>query len=598
MSKSKEQGKAFDFGLFKRVLGYTKPYKGLFIFAILLTIFMSFLVIVRPLMIRYVLNDFVKVPTDPANQSWLESNLLLFTIIMISLLCFETVMQFVGQYTTSLMGQRIVRDIRTQLHKKILSFRSKYFDNTPIGALVTRVISDIEAINDVFTQGFIVIAGDLLTIVVYLGAMLWVNWQVTLVVLTTIPVMFLSTWWFKNAVKQSFTDVRNQVSRLNTFVQEHITGMKIVQVFSREEEELKRFKEINAKHRDANVKSVWYYSVFFPVVEILVSVSLGLLVWYAGKQIFNFQAQPGDVTLFVLLINQFFRPIRMLADRINTLQMGMVASERVFKIMDQDEVISNDGMMSAQNINGNIRFNDVWFAYNNEDYVLKGISFDVKAGETLALVGSTGSGKSSIINLLGRFYEYNKGEITIDSTSIREFELSSLRKNIGVVLQDVFLFSGSILSNITLENPAITREQVEDAAKAVGAHDFIMKLPGGYDFDVRERGGMLSVGQRQLIAFIRVYVYNPRILVLDEATSSIDTESEILIQKATEVLTKGRTSVVIAHRLATIQNATNIMVIDHGQIVESGSHDELLKKDGPYKRLFEMQFSREEKLAG
>lgn len=598
MSKSKEQGKAFDFGLFKRVLSYTKPYKGLFIFSIFLTIFLSFLVIVRPLLIRYVLNDFVKEPTDPSNQSWLESNLLMFTIIMIALLCFETVMQFVAQYATSLMGQRIVRDIRTQLHKKILSFRSKYFDNTPIGALVTRVISDIEAINDVFTQGFIVIAGDLLTIIVYLGAMLYVNWQVTLVVLTTIPVMFLSTWWFKNAVKQSFTDVRNQVSRLNTFVQEHITGMKIVQVFSREEEELKRFKEINAKHRDANVKSVWYYSVFFPVVEILVSVSLGLLVWYAGKQIFNLQAKPGDVTLFVLLINQFFRPIRMLADRINTLQMGMVASERVFKIMDQDEIISNDGQLSAQNINGNIRFNDVWFAYNNEDYVLKGISFDVKAGETLALVGSTGSGKSSIINLLGRFYEYNKGNITIDSTSIREFELSSLRKNIGVVLQDVFLFSGSILSNITLENPAITREQVEVAAKAVGAHDFIMRLPGGYDFDVRERGGMLSVGQRQLIAFIRVYVYNPRILVLDEATSSIDTESEILIQKATEVLTKGRTSVVIAHRLATIQNATNIMVIDHGQIVESGSHDELLKKDGPYKRLFEMQFSREEKLAG
>jgi ATP-binding cassette, subfamily B, multidrug efflux pump len=595
---SKEQGKAFDFGLFRRVLSYTKPYKGLFIFAIFLTIFLSFLVIVRPMLIRFTLNEYVQIPRDEMHRSWLIENLSLFTLIMIGLLFFETIMQFIAQYTTSLIGQRIVRDIRTQLHKKIISFRSKYFDNTPIGALVTRVISDIEAINDVFTQGFIVIAGDLLTIIVYLAAMLYVNWQVTLVVLTTIPIMFLSTWWFKNAVKASFTDVRNQVSRLNTFVQEHITGMKIVQVFSREEEELKRFKEINKKHRDANVKGVLYYSIFFPVVEILVSVSLGLLVWYAGKQIFSLQARPGDVAFFVLLINQFFRPIRMLADRINTLQMGMVASERVFKIMDQDEVIANEGKMSAQNINGNIRFNDVWFAYNNEDYVLKGISFDVKAGETLALVGSTGSGKSSIINLLGRFYEYNKGDISIDSTSIREFELSSLRRNIGVVLQDVFLFSGSILSNITLDNPSISREQVEAAAKAVGAHDFIMKLPGGYDFDVRERGGMLSVGQRQLIAFIRVYVYNPRILVLDEATSSIDTESEILIQKATEVLTKGRTSVVIAHRLATIQNATNIMVIDHGQIVESGSHDELLKKDGAYKRLFEMQFSREEKLAG
>lgn len=595
---SKDQGKAFDSKLLKRVLTYSRPYRGLFIAAIALTILMAFLVVVRPLMIRYTVDTFIITPTDDVHRIWLEDHLLLFTVIMIGVLIIESVMQFTVQWITSLLGQRIVRDIRVQLHEKIVGFRSKYFDNTPIGALVTRVISDIEAINDVFTQGFIVIAGDMLLIVVYLVTMFVVNWQLTLVVLTTIPIMFLATWWFKNAVKQSFTDVRNQVSRLNTFVQEHITGMKIVQVFNREKEEMKRFDEINAKHRDANVRSVWYYSVFFPVVEILVSVSLGLLVWFAGKQIVQQIATPGQVTLFVLLINQFFRPIRMLADRINTLQMGMVASERVFKILDQDEVIVNDGKLSAQNINGNIRFNDVWFAYNNEDYVLKGISFDVKAGETLALVGATGSGKSSIINLLGRFYEYNKGSVTIDSTSIREFELSSLRKNIGVVLQDVFLFSGSILSNITLDNPAITKEHVIAAAKAVGAHDFIMKLPGGYDFDVRERGGMLSVGQRQLIAFIRVYVYNPRILVLDEATSSIDTESEILIQKATEVLTKGRTSVVIAHRLATIQNATNIMVIDHGRIVESGSHDELLKKDGPYKRLFEMQFSREEKMAG
>jgi ATP-binding cassette subfamily B protein len=512
---------------------------------------------------------------------------------MMVLLLLESGMQFVNQYATSLIGQRIVRDLRTQLHKKILGFRSKYFDNTAIGTLVTRVVSDIEAINDVFTQGFIVIAGDLLTIIVYLGAMLYVNWQITLVVLTTIPVMFFATWVFKNAVKQSFTDVRNQVSRLNAFVQEHITGMKIVQVFNREKVELERFREINKMHRDANVKSVWYYSVFFPIVEILVSVSLGLLVWFAGRQIFGHFAAPGDVAFFVLLINQFFRPIRMLADRVNTLQMGMVASERVFKILDQDEVIEDAGTLSAQDINGNIRFSDVWFAYNNEDWVLKGISFEVKAGDTIALVGSTGSGKSSIINLLGRFYEFNKGEISIDGSSIREYQLASLRKNIGVVLQDVFLFSGSVFSNITLDNPDITREQVIAAAKAVGAHDFIMRLPGGYDFDVRERGGMLSVGQRQLIAFIRVYVYNPRILVLDEATSSIDTESEILIQRATEVLTQGRTSVVIAHRLATIQNATTILVIDHGQIIESGSHRQLIVQEGPYKRLFEMQFKNE-----
>lgn len=590
---SEVSGKAFDVKLLGRILKYVRPYRGLFITAIVLTITLSFLSVVRPMLIRYTVNEYVKVPTYPSEQSWLTTNLEFFVILMVVMLLIESFMQFINLYSTSLIGQRIVRDIRTQLHAKILSFRSKYFDHTPIGTLVTRVVSDIEAINDVFTQGFIVIAGDLLTIVVYLVAMFVVDWRVTLVVLTTIPLMFFATWVFKNAVKQSFTDVRNQVSRLNAFVQEHITGMKIVQVFNREEEELKRFKEINKKHRDANVKSVWYYSVFFPIVEILVSVSLGLLVWYGGMRVYGRFIDAGDIAFFVLLINQFFRPIRMLADRVNTLQMGMVASERVFKILDRNEIIEDKGTFPATNIVGKINFKDVWFAYNEEDWVLKGISFDVKAGETLALVGATGSGKSSIINLLGRFYEYNKGEITIDGISIREYQLASLRKNIGVVLQDVFLFSGSIYSNITLDDPGITREQVEAAAKAVGAHDFIMRLPGGYDFDVRERGGMLSVGQRQLIAFIRVYVYNPRILVLDEATSSIDTESEILIQRATEVLTKGRTSVIIAHRLATIQNATNILVIDRGTIAESGSHDELIRKDGPYKRLFEMQFKRD-----
>lgn len=590
---SKVSGKAFDGKLLLRVLQYTRPYRGIFFLAIGLTITLSFFSVVRPMIIRLVVNDYVQVPSDAAHADYLKANLLTFTILMFVLLLLESVMQFANQYSTSLIGQRIVRDLRTQLHKKILGFRSKYFDNTPIGTLVTRVVSDIEAINDVFTQGFIVIAGDLLTIIVYLVAMLYVNWEITLVVLTTIPVMFFATWVFKNAVKQSFTDVRNEVSRLNAFVQEHITGMKIVQVFNREKEELNRFRDINTRHRDANVKSVWYYSVFFPIVEILVSISLALLVWYAGKQIFGHFAEPGDVAFFVLLINQFFRPIRMLADRVNTLQMGMVASERVFKILDQDEVVEDSGSISAQDIIGEIEFDRVQFAYNNEDWVLKDISFSVKAGETIAIVGATGSGKSSIINLLGRFYEFNNGEIKIDGQSIRSYQLASLRKNIGVVLQDVFLFTGSILSNITLDNLAITRERVIEAAKAVGAHDFIMRLPGNYDFDVRERGGMLSVGQRQLIAFIRVYVYNPRILVLDEATSSIDTESEILIQRATEVLTQGRTSIVIAHRLATIQNATKILVVDHGSIVESGSHRELIERGGPYNRLFEMQFKND-----
>lgn len=579
--------------MLRRILGYTRPYRSLFVLAIVLTVTLSFMSIVRPMLIRYTVNHFAEPGNSAEQNSFMHGQLTFFCSLMIGLLVIESLMQFANGFSTSLLGQRIVKDIRVQLHSKVIRFRSGYFDQTPIGMLVTRVISDIEAINDVFSQGFIVIAGDLLTIVVYLGAMLYVNWKVTLVVLATVPVMFLATWWFKNAVKQSFIDVRNAVSALNTFVQEHITGMKIVQVFNREKVEMGRFRDINGKHRDANVRSVLYYSVFFPVVEILVSISLGLLVWYAGKEIYDGFARPGDVTLFVLLINQFFRPIRMLADRINTLQMGMVSSERVFKVMDTDAFISDEGTVPAERLKGDLAFSDLWFAYKDEDWILKGISFDVKAGQTVALVGATGSGKTTIINLLSRFYEYNKGDILIDGRSVREYNLQQLRTNIGVVLQDVFLFSDSIYNNITLHNPNISREQVEDAAKAVGAHDFIMRLPGGYDYDVKERGGMLSVGQRQLIAFIRAYVYNPSILVLDEATSSIDTESEFLIQQATQKLTKGRTSVVIAHRLATIQKADHILVMDHGQIIESGSHVELLKKGGQYKRLFELQFKND-----
>ncbi len=586
-------GKTFDWGLLKRILSYTRPYRGLFGLGISLTVTLSFLSVVRPLLIMYTMNTFVYTAGSPAEESFLDNKLFVFCAMMVGLLVLESLLQLTNAYSTSLLGQRIVRDLRVQTHKKIIHFKSRYFDQTPIGMLVTRVISDIEAINDVFSQGFIVIAGDLLTIVVYLGAMLYVDWQTTLVVLATVPVMFLATWWFKNAVKASFTDVRNQVARLNTFVQEHITGMRIVQVFNREKVEMERFREINGKHRDANVRSVLYYSIFFPVVEILVSISLGLLVWFAGKRIYDGFAEPGTVTFFVLLINQFFRPIRMLADRINTLQMGMVSSERVFKVLDTDSVIEDVGNDPASAIRGDIEFRDVWFAYKEEDWVLKGISFNVKAGETVAIVGATGSGKTSMMNLLNRFYEYNKGEIRIDGKNIREYQLQALRSNIGLVLQDVFLFSDTIFNNITLHNPAITYAQVEEAAKAVGAHDFINSLPGGYDYDVRERGGMLSVGQRQLIAFIRAYVYNPSILVLDEATSSIDTESEILIQQATRLLTKGRTSIVIAHRLATILHSDRILVLDHGQIIESGPHQELIRQNGQYKRLFELQFRDE-----
>jgi ATP-binding cassette subfamily B protein len=590
---SEVSGKAIDWKLLRRILGYTRPYRGLFILSIVMTITLSFLSVVQPMLIRHAVNNYVVPGSDVQEAGLLSHKLVLFCLLMIGMLLLQGMLQFANGYMTSLLGQRIVKDIRVQLHKKVIRFKSGYFDNTPIGMLVTRVISDIEAINDVFSQGFIVIAGDLLTIIVYLVAMLLVDWRITLVVLATVPVMFLATWWFKNAVKQSFTDVRNAVAALNTFVQEHITGMKIVQVFNREKVEMDRFREINKNHRDANVRSVLYYSIFFPVVEILVSISLGLLVWYGGIAVFDGDVKAGDVTMFVLLINQFFRPIRMLADRINTLQMGMVSSERVFKVMDTEAFIEDKGEFKPHHLRGDISFRDLWFAYKDEHWVLKGISFEVKAGETVAIVGSTGSGKSTIINLLSRFYEYNKGEIIVDGKNIRDYRLKELRSNIGVVLQDVFLFSDTIYNNITLHNPEISREAVEAAAKAVGAHDFISRLPGGYDYDVKERGGTLSVGQRQLIAFIRAYVYNPSILVLDEATSSIDTESELLIQKATAALTEGRTSVVIAHRLATIQKASRILVMDHGQIIESGNHHELLAKGGQYKRLFELQFKND-----
>jgi len=593
MSKS-VSGKAFDLGLLKRVFRYVKPYRKLFAFAVVLTISLSAIAILRPLLIRYMTNTYVVTePKDEAHQEMLLQGMLLFTGLLLLSLFIEALMQFANTITAGLIGQNIVKDMRVQLHKKVLGFRSKYFDNTPIGTLVTRVISDLESINDVFAQGFIVIAGDLLTIIVFLVAMLVVDWKVTLVVLTTIPVMFFATWVFKNAVKSAFTEVRNQVAKLNAFVQEHITGMKIVQVFNREKVEMERFRAINKKHRDANIRSVWHYSVFFPVVEILASISLGLLVWYGGRRIFHLEVAAGDMVFFIMLINMFFRPIRMLADRVNTLQMGMVAAERVFKVLDTEELIEDKGTADASDLSGAIEFKNVWFAYKDENWVLHGISFAVKPGETIALVGATGSGKSSVINLINRFYEYNKGEILIDGRNLRDYQLASLRRNIGVVLQDVFLFSGSIMDNITLMNPAITKEQVISAAKAVGAHEFISALPGGYDYNVMERGGMLSVGQRQLIAFIRAYVYDPRILVLDEATSSIDTESELMIQKATETLTRDRTSIVIAHRLATIQKADRILVMDHGRIIESGSHQELLRLDGQYKKLYELQFREE-----
>jgi ATP-binding cassette subfamily B multidrug efflux pump len=580
--KKTSSGNVFDQSQLKKVFRFVKPYRGVFYLAIGSTISLSLISVVRPLLVMKMVNHYILSKNGPGLDQ--------MTMLLIGMLVLEAVLQFANTFMTNWLGQNIIRDIRTFLFRHISHFRLRYFDRTPIGTLVTRVVSDIEAIADIFSQGFIVILGDLLTLIVFIVTMLYVNWKVALVVMISIPLLLVATWIFKNSIKSSFQDVRTQVARLNTFVQEHITGMKIVQIFTRESKEMEKFRSINGSHRDANIRAVFAYSIFFPVVELLSALSMALLVWYGGVEMFSLHIDYGEVTFFVMLIYMMFRPIRMLADRVNTLQMGIVASERVFKIIETEDGMRAEGTADASILRGDISYKDVWFAYVEKDYVLKGISFDVREGETIALVGATGSGKSSVINLLNRFYEFEKGRISIDGKDIGSYELASLRQNIGVVLQDVFLFSDSIANNITLNNPDISLEKVIEASKAVGAHEFILSLPGGYNYNVQERGAVLSVGQRQLIAFIRAYVYQPRILVLDEATSSIDTETELLIRKATETLTRGRTSIIIAHRLATIQKADQILVMDHGQIIERGNHQDLLRQNGQYKRLFELQF--------
>ncbi|MBK7183571.1 MAG: ABC transporter ATP-binding protein [Bacteroidetes bacterium] len=583
--KKKITGKAVDWQILKRIFAYAKPHRRTVGFALTTTITLALLSPLRPILVQYTLDNFVAKPNAPM--------LLWMTIALIALLCTEAFMQFSDSYLTNKLGQSIIRDLRIKVYQHIVNLRLKYYDNTPIGTLVTRAVSDIEVVADIFSEGLIVIMGDLLKLSVILGVMLYIDYQLTLIILIPIPLLLIATYLFKKSVAASFQDVHTQVARLNAFVQEHITGINIIQLFNREKEELKKFEDINGKHRDANVRSIMAYSIFFPVVEILSAASLGLLVWWGGKSILESKTSIGHVVEFIMFLNMMFRPIRQLADRFNTLQMGMVSSERVFKVLDTNDVIVDKGTKTAENIKGEVAFENVWFAYNEEDWILKNVSFKAKQGETIALVGATGAGKSSVINLLNRFYEYNKGCISIDGMDVRNYELSSLRKNIGVVLQDVFLFSDTIYNNITLNNPDITEEQVITAAKIVGAHDFISNLPNGYNYNVMERGAMLSVGQRQLISFIRAYVYNPKILVLDEATSSIDTESEMLIQNAINKLTQNRTSIIIAHRLATIQKADKIIVMEKGEIIEEGNHQELLKFNGHYKRLFELQFKEE-----
>jgi ATP-binding cassette subfamily B multidrug efflux pump len=590
MAKKTISGKAFDVSILKRIYTFVLPYRNKFNIAVGLTLLLAFVSPIRPILIQYTIDNYI--------MKFDQQGLLLMMILMTGLLIFQTLIQYYHTYLTSWIGQVVIKDLRVKLFKHITRLRLKYFDHTPIGTLVTRTISDLETIADIFSEGLIVIIGDLLQLFVIIAVMFVKDWRLSLISLSTLPILFVATRIFQKGINKTFREVRTQVALLNTFVQEHITGMNIVQTFNREDEEMRRFKAINKEHMKAHVRSVWYYAIFFPVVELLAATSIGLLVWWGSHGVILGDVSLGNVVAFIMFIHMLFRPIRELADKFNTLQMGMVSSERVFRVLDTDEFISHHGKIT-KTIEGKILFKNVWFAYNElpvtenaePDWILKDISFEVKQGEMLALIGATGAGKSSIINLVGRLYEFQKGNIFIDDVDIRDFELFNLRRQIAVVLQDVFLFSDSILNNITLNDPAVSREQVIEASKAVGAHEFISRLPGGYDFNVMERGAMLSVGQRQLISFIRAYVFNPKILILDEATSSIDSESEKLIQQATSKLTYQRTSIVIAHRLATIQKADRIIVLDHGKKMEEGNHQQLLRQNGLYRELYEIQFA-------
>jgi ATP-binding cassette, subfamily B, multidrug efflux pump len=579
---SEKKENKLNLGLIKRILSYSKPYKARFGLSVVFTLSLAGLAILRPLLVSDALTNDVS-----ENKSIHDLNI--SCLIILGLIFLEAIIQFANISTTNYLGQSIVKDLRNQIYRHILKLKNTYFDNTPVGMLVTRSISDIESLSDVFSEGFIVIAGDLVMLIVFASVMLWKNWVLALLVFTTIPLLFIATALFKNGVKKTFNEVRNAISNLNTFTQEHITGMRIIQLFNKEKDEHEKFKKINQQHRNANIRSIFYYSIFFPVVEILSSVSIALVIWYAGVRSATFHVTLGDLTFFVMLTNMMFRPIRMLADRLNTLQMGIVAADRVFKVLDTNEIIPDSGKTEFVRINDKIEFKDLWFAYVNENYVLKNINLEIKKGERIAFVGATGSGKTTMINLLSRFYEHSKGSISIDGKGIEQYSLASLRKNTGVVLQDVFLFNDSILNNITLHNAAISTEEVIKATKQIGLYDFIMSLPGGFDYEVRERGISLSAGQRQLIAFIRAYVYNPEIFVLDEATASIDTPTEMLLQKATDILTSGRTSIIIAHRLSTIKNADKIIVMEKGEVIEQGNLKELLSTESRFKMLYEMQ---------
>jgi ATP-binding cassette subfamily B multidrug efflux pump len=599
MAEEIKKRKIFEFSLLRRVFHYAAPYKGRLYWSVLLAILLAVISPLRPWLIQLTINDFIRKGSGPGSaiKEAMEIAIIWITVKQLGLLLVETIARFYFAFITAWLGQTVVRDLRVDVYRKVLGLNLSQFDKTPIGTLTTRTINDIEAINDIFSDGLIPIIADLLSILSVLLFMFWTDWRLTLVCLAPFPFLILATWLFKETVNRSFIRVRNAVAALNAFVQEHITGIQVVQAFAAENREAKKFDKINREHRNANINAIFAYSIFFPVVEIILAVSTGLLVWWGATTALGLPEQEarelaGKIVSFYLYLNLLFRPLRVIADKFNVLQMGMVASERVFRVLDNPDVARDTGTYTPDRVKGKIEFDKVNFAYVDKRYVLKNISFTMHPGQTIAIVGHTGSGKTSIISLLNRLYHIQEGQIRIDDVPIEDYQLAALRRSIGVVLQDVFLFSGSVVDNITLRNEEIPMERVVEAARLIGMHDFIMRLPGGYHYNVMERGSTLSLGQRQLLSFVRALLYNPSILILDEATSSVDTESEQLIQEAIDKLISGRSSIVIAHRLSTIRKADQIIVLDKGEIREIGTHDQLLAKGGFYTKLHEMQFRK------